>query len=240
MTENMAAKPKQVKNKKYMLVRYGKMKAVGWFEHKEANIPKLPCRVVIKTERGLELGEIVGQLCPYKAGQFKMTQQQVEQYYKDSEIEYTNEVVGQVVRLGGPDDISEEKHLEKIAAEEMEYCRKVAREEKLPMKIVDVEHIFGGERIIFYFMSEGRVDFRNMVKKIAHEYQTRIEMRQIGSRDEAKLLGDYETCGQQCCCIKFLKALKPVNMRMAKMQKSDAGSVKNFRLLWAIEMLPAI
>jgi cell fate regulator YaaT (PSP1 superfamily) len=230
MTDNLAAKPKPIKNKKYMMVRYGKMKTVGWFEHREVNIPKLPCRVVIKTERGLELGDIVGQLCPYKAGQFKMTQQQVEQYYQDSGIEYDKAIVGNVVRMATADDISEEKHLEKIAAEEMANCRKAAKEMNLPMKIVDVEHVFGGERIIFYFMSEGRVDFRNLVKKIAHEYQTRIEMRQIGSRDEAKLLGDYETCGHQCCCIKFLKALKPVNMRMAKMQKAtlDPSKISGF------------
>jgi len=226
MVENITTKPKQAKNKKYMLVRYGKMKAVGWFEHKEVSIPKCPARVVIKTERGLELGEIVGQLCPYKAGQFKMTKPQVEQYYKDSNIEHNGQTAGKVIRLAGADDISEEKHLQKIAKEEMVYCRKTAKEFKLPMKIVDVEHIFGGERIIFYFMSEGRVDFRDMVKKIAHEYQTRIEMRQIGSRDEAKLLGDYETCGQQCCCIKFLKTLKPVNMRMAKMQKATLDPSK--------------
>jgi cell fate regulator YaaT (PSP1 superfamily) len=97
---------------------------------------------------------------------------------------------------------------------------------QLPMEIVDADHIFGGERIVFYFMSDGRIDFRELVKRIAQEYQTRIEMRQIGSRDEAKLFGDYETCGQECCCIKFLKALKPVNMRMAKMQKATLDPSK--------------
>ena len=75
-------------------------------------------------------------------------------------------------------------------------------------------------------MSEGRVDFRDLVKRIAQEYQTRIEMRQIGSRDEAKLLGDVESCGQQCCCQRFLKLLKPVNMRMAKMQKATLDPAK--------------
>jgi cell fate regulator YaaT (PSP1 superfamily) len=94
------------------------------------------------------------------------------------------------------------------------------------MKIVDVEHIFGGERIVFYFMADGRIDFRELVKRLAQEYQTRIELRQIGSRDEAKLLGDYETCGQQCCCQRFLKTLKPINMRMAKMQKATLDPSK--------------
>jgi cell fate regulator YaaT (PSP1 superfamily) len=96
----------------------------------------------------------------------------------------------------------------------------------LPMKIVDAEHILGGERIVFYFMSDGRVDFRDLVRKLAQEYQTRIEMRQIGARDEAKILGDVESCGQRCCCIRYLKSLKPVNMRMAKLQKATLDPSK--------------
>ncbi len=94
------------------------------------------------------------------------------------------------------------------------------------MKIVDAEHILGGERVVFFFMSDGRVDFRELVKQLAHEYQTRIEMRQIGARDEAKLLGDIESCGQECCCKRFLRLLKPVNMRMAKMQKATLDPAK--------------
>ena len=96
----------------------------------------------------------------------------------------------------------------------------------LPMKIVDAEHIFGGERIIFYFMADGRVDFTEQVKKHAQEYQSRIEIRQGGARDEAKLLGDIESCGQQCCCQRFLEMLKPVSMRMAKMQKATLDPSK--------------
>ena len=209
-----------------MLVRYGRMDALGWFEHRETNIPKVPTRVVIKTEKGLQLGEIVGQLCPYKAGQFRLSTKQVERYFKNSEIEFTSEPTGRVVRLATTTDISEERHLRKISEEEIECCKRFVKKLGLLMKIVDVDHIFGGERIIFYFMAESRVDFRELVKKLAQEYQTRIEMRQIGSRDEAKLLGDVESCGQQCCCQRFLKALKPVNMRMAKMQKATLDPSK--------------
>jgi cell fate regulator YaaT (PSP1 superfamily) len=219
-------KPKQVRYKKYMLVRYGRMDTLAWFEHKESHIPRLPERVVIKTERGLELGWLVGQLCPYKGGNFKLNRDQVEQYFKDSEIDYAWGETGRFVRYATPDDLSEERHLAKIAKQEIEHCIEVVNELELPMKIVDAEHIFGGERILFYFMSEGRVDFRELVKRLAHEYQTRIEMRQIGSRDEAKILADFETCGQECCCRRFLKALKPVNMRMAKMQKATLDPAK--------------
>lgn len=209
-----------------MLVRYGRMSELGWFEHNASNLPKKPKRVVVKTDKGLELGEIVGQLSSYRKGDFKLDQDQVDAYYKTSEEDYECECVGKFVRFASLADISEEKHMRIISREEIECCKKFAKELNLPMKIVDVEHIFGGERIIFYFMADGRIDFRELVKKLAQEYQTRIELRQIGSRDEAKLLGDYETCGQQCCCQRFLQTLKPISMRMAKMQKATLDPSK--------------
>lgn len=209
-----------------MLVRYGRMNLLSFFEHNETRIPRVPTRVLVKTEKGLELGYLVGQLTAYKAGQFKLTEEQLKEYFDNSEIDFLCDPAGKFVRFASPDDISEEKHLRKIEKEETECCQRFVKELNLPMKVVDAEHIFGGERIIFYFMADGRVDFRELVKKLAHEYQTRIEMRQIGSRDEAKLLGDIETCGQECCCIKFLKILKPVNMRMAKMQKATLDPSK--------------
>ena len=226
MAKTTATKPKQAKSKKYMLVSYGRMNTLGWFEHHEIQIPKIPSRVVVKTSRGLELGQIVGQLGPYKAGQFRLNQDQIKKYFDNSNIDLSVDQTGKFIRYATADDISEERHLRKIAEEELKCCRRFVKELDLPMKIVDAEHIFGGERLIFYFMSDSRVDFRELVKKVAHEHQTRIEMRQIGSRDEAKLLGDVESCGQECCCIRFLKALKPVNMRMAKMQKATLDPSK--------------
>jgi cell fate regulator YaaT (PSP1 superfamily) len=120
----------------------------------------------------------------------------------------------------------EETHLEASAREEGKCCERFIKEMDLPMKVVDSEHIFGGERIVIYFSSNGRVDFRELVRRMAREYQTRIELRQIGSRDEAKLISDYESCGQECCCRRFLKILEPVNMRMAKLQKATLDPSK--------------
>lgn len=226
MAKTMTNRPRPIKGKKLMLVRYGRMGLLGFFEHNETNIPKVPSRAVVKTEKGLELGYIVGQLAPYRGGQFKLNCEQIKKYFEDSEVDFTTESAGKLIRFATSEDISEEKHLQKISKEEIECCRRFVKELDLSMKIVDTEHIFGGERIIFYFTAEGRVDFRELVKKLAQEFQTRIEMRQIGSRDEAKLLGDVESCGQQCCCIRFLKTLKPVNMRMAKMQKATLDPAK--------------
>jgi cell fate regulator YaaT (PSP1 superfamily) len=226
MSKNLEAKTKQTKHKKYILVRYGRMSTLGLFEHNEPGIPKVHSRVVVKTNRGLELGYLVGRFGSYKSGQFRLTQEQIKEYFDNDEIDLSQDQIGKFIRYATAADISEERHLRKIAQEEMVYCRRFVKEMNLPMKIVDAEHVFGGERIIFYFMSDGRVDFRDLVKRIAQEYQTRIEMRQIGSRDEAKLLGDVESCGQQCCCQRFLKHLKPVNMRMAKMQKATLDPAK--------------
>jgi len=94
------------------------------------------------------------------------------------------------------------------------------------MELVDVEHIFGGERIVFYFLAEKRVDFRDLVKDLAREYKTRIEMRQIGVRDEAKLLADYGDCGKPVCCNSHMTSMPPVSMRMAKLQKSTLDPSK--------------
>ena len=86
------------------------------------------------------------------------------------------------------------------------------------MKLIDVEHVFGGERVIIYYLSENRVDFRELVKVLAAEFQTRIEMRQIGVRDEAKMMGGYGTCGRPLCCTTFLTTFEPVSIKMAKQQ----------------------
>ena len=96
----------------------------------------------------------------------------------------------------------------------------------LQMELVDVEHLLGGERIIFYFLAEKRVDFRELVKDLAREFRTRIEMRQIGVRDEAKLLADYGDCGKPVCCNTHMYVMPPVSMRMAKLQKSTLDPSK--------------
>lgn len=221
-----SAKQKTPPSRKLMLVRFGKMGTLGWCEHNETNIPRTRPHVVIKTSRGLELGQLVG-VGNYRSGQFKSTPEQVEAYFGPTE---TGQPVitetATFVRFATPEDLREQQHLEISAAQEAKTCEKLAAELNLPMKIIEAEHLFGGERVIIYFTSEGRVDFRELVKRMAREYQTRIELRQIGSRDEAKLVGDYETCGQECCCKRFLKILAPVNMRMAKLQKATLDPSK--------------
>jgi cell fate regulator YaaT (PSP1 superfamily) len=226
MTENETAKGKSHKQiKKQMLVRYGRMALMGWFSHEEAHIPKVESKVVIKSSRGMEIGDVVGPY-NYKGGNFRCSCEDVDKYYCKKSKEHPLTSGGTFVRFASKADMIEAEHLEASSRDELKCCTKFAKEMNLDMKIIDAEHLFGGERIIIYFSSNGRVDFRELVKKLAREYQTRIEMRQIGSRDEAKLISDVETCGQECCCKRFLKILEPVNMRMAKLQKATLDPSK--------------
>jgi len=213
-------------NKKYILVRYGHLRFLGLFEHNEAQIPRLPTPVVVKTDRGLELGLLIGQLAGYKAGRFRFDPDQMADYYKASGMECSYDCIGRFVRYATSTDLSEHAKLSQMAMEEAQTCQRLADQMGLKMTIVDAEHILGGERIIVHFSADGRVDFRELVRRLSQEFQTRIEMRQIGARDQARLLGDVETCGQECCCKRFLRYLKPVNMRMAKMQKATLDPSK--------------
>ncbi|MFI4912038.1 MAG: stage 0 sporulation family protein [Sedimentisphaeraceae bacterium JB056] len=216
---------KKSKNTKKMLVKYGKMGYLGWFSHNELNLPPAPKKVIIKTDRGLEMGEMIGTGC-YKHGNFKGCVNNLPEYFDVGPNEYPVGFDGKFVRFATHQDLNEARHVRESANDELKICRRYVKEHGLHMKVVDFEHIFGGERIVFYFVSDGRVDFRDLVKQLAKEFQTRIEMRQIGARDEARLISDIETCGQQCCCSKFLKILKPVNMRMAKTQKATLDPSK--------------
>ena len=148
MTET-TAKPKPTKNKKCMLVRYGRMNNLGLFEHEEAHIPHTPARVVVKTDKGLELGYIVGQLSAYKEGRFRFNEEQICCYFANSDISFSGKPVGKFIRYATPDDVSEEQHLTKITEEEIACCERLAKELGLKMRIIDAEHIFGGERIVF-------------------------------------------------------------------------------------------
>jgi len=218
-------KPKHTPAEKKMLVRYGRTGLVGWFTHDERTMPKAHGRVMIKTERGLEIGEVVGRFC-YRSGVFKKSEQAVVDYYGQPPENCPIATGGKFVRYATEQDLSEERHINADSKQELDKCRQFIKEMNLPMKLVDIEHIFGGERIIFYFTADSRIDFRELVKRLAKEFQTRIEMRQVGSRDAAKIASDIEVCGQPCCCARFLKVLKTVNMKMAKLQKATLDPSK--------------
>lgn len=187
------------------VIRYGAMGQVGRFEHNETGL-RCGQACVIRTGRGLEIGEVV---C-----------------LRHRPEEGGDEPAGRVVRRATPEDLEENRHIIDGNPDRFKFCAEQIKRLNLPMKLVDLEHLFGGDKIIFYFVADGRVDFRQLVKDLAWEYQTRIELRQIGVRDEARLLGDYERCGRPICCRAFIKQLEPVSMRMAKNQKATLDPSK--------------
>ncbi len=182
------------------VVRCGAMRTLHVMQAKQDF--KRAMRVIARTPRGLEAGEIV---C------------EADQRVLD---QMDNPPVGTIQRPMSDEDENELAHLAAQSVAEADMCFRAIRELELPMDLVDIERVFGGERVVVYYLSENRVDFRSLVKRLSQELQTRIEMRQIGVRDEAKLLADYGDCGKPVCCNTHLMKMPPVSMKMAKMQKA--------------------
>ena len=133
---------------------------------------------------------------------------------------------GRIVRLATAEDLAEQDRLDAEKAKTLIKARELVRYHDVDIKIIEVESILGGEVMTFYYMSESRIDFRELVRSLASQFGRRIEMRQVGARDEARLVADYEKCGQHCCCKNFLKVLRPVSMRSAKVQKATLDPLK--------------
>lgn len=190
------------------IVRHGVMRFLGDFEPGEGIVFHRGSRVLARTDRGLEMGDV---LCETSPRSMEMIAEPTH---------------GQIIRLLTADDQEAAGRLKEKERQEFDVCQRFIQQRQLQMALVDVEHLFGGERVIFYFLSEKRVDFRELVKDLAREFQTRIEMRQIGVRDEAKLLADYGDCGKPVCCNTHMTTMPPVSMRMAKLQKSTLDPSK--------------
>ena len=166
------------------------------------------CRVIVRTNRGMEAGEVLCEATDRAVAQVKSTSH------------------GQILRTMSEADQKELGHLQANESEELATCQKHVKQLDLDMQLVDIEHLFGGERVVIYYLAEERVDFRELVKQLGPVFQTRIEMRQIGVRDEAKLLADYGDCGKPVCCNTHLSAMPPVSMKMAKLQKATLDPTK--------------
>ena len=210
---------------KYVVVRYGRMGHVGMFCHHLESVPEAGTMLVVRSERGTELGRTLVNVGD-EPGRGFIPQESLDEYLRANGPDYPFHQGGQVLRLANPQDLNDQQHLDRSAGEEAAYCRGQIAQLHLEMKLVDVEHLLGGERIVFCFTAAQRVDFRELVKRMATQYHTRIEMRQVGARDEARLAADYERCGRHCCCRQFLKFLKPITMRMARMQKATLDPTK--------------
>ncbi len=163
--------------------------------------------VIVDTVRGLDLGEVV--LSPREMPALQET-----------------ESLKKVVRIATEQDIQHGRDNRIKEKEAFEICQKKIAEHKLEMKLVSVEYSFDGSKVIFYFTANGRVDFRSLVKDLASVFKMRIELRQIGVRDEAKMLGGLGPCGRPICCGSFLSQFQPVSIKMAKEQNLSLNPTK--------------
>ncbi len=188
------------------VVRCGSMRTLGVMASKQKY--RYGDQVVVRTDRGTEIGTV---LCEATSSAL------------ESMIEPTQ---GRIVRALTEDDRAQWRHLESKTSDDLTTAQRCVDGLGLKMELVDVERILGGERTVIYFLADERVDFRQLVRDLAKEFQTRIEMRQIGVRDEAKLLADYGDCGQPICCATFLSKMPPVSMKMAKLQKATLDPSK--------------
>lgn len=163
--------------------------------------------VIVETARGVEYGKVAS---------------------RSNEIDDEDVVLPlkKIIRLADEGDRERVKENEQEANEAFDVCVEKITEHQLDMRLVDVEYTFDRNKIVFYFTAEGRVDFRNLVKDLAAIFRTRIELRQIGVRDEAKMLGGIGPCGRMLCCSTFLGDFEPVSIKMAKDQNLSLNPSK--------------
>ncbi len=210
-----------------LIVRYGYLKLMAELPYDGTTAPLCGDKVVIRTDRGVEMATVMTSSCPGFSGPLAVNRKQVMEYIENSGgKDYPYVAKGKVLRIAGPDDFHEQAKIEARKPQLFDLVLRLIDELGLLMQMVDVEPLLGGERVVFYYTADDWVDFRELVKKLASELQTRIEMMQVNAREEARIVADYEKCGQHCCCRQFLKVLRPVSMRSAKIQKATLDPQK--------------
>lgn len=164
-------------------------------------------RVVVNTEQGKAFGTVV------------IEPRQPDE--KDLERE-----LKKIYRVANPKDIEKSKKNSELEQKIYSYCYKKIKERSLPMFLVATERMFDGSKVVVYFSADGRIDFRELVKDLVQEFHTRIEMRQIGVRHQAKMVGGLGPCGRELCCSSFLNNFDPVSIKMAKKQNLSLNPTK--------------
>lgn len=169
---------------------------------------------IVEIERGIDYGQVVSEAEMVLAPSLKRNRKGYP-LGLDADIE---QPLRKIIRLANKEDRHQIEENQRRIKNVLTTCGEKIREHKLDMKLIEAEYSFDRTKIIFYFTAEGRVDFRNLVRDLAHIFRARIELRQIGVRDEARMLGGFGCCGRPLCCAEFLKDFEPVTIRMAKKQ----------------------
>ena len=187
-------------------VRFRNVGKVYYFSPRELDIC-VGDHVIVETARGVEYGFVV--LGPKEVDDSKVIQPLKE-----------------VIRIATPKDDAREESNRKKEKEAFEICQKKIRAHNLEMKLIDAEYTFDNNKMLFYFTADGRIDFRELVKDLAAVFKTRIELRQIGVRDETKIVGGIGICGRPLCCASYLSEFIPVSIKMAKEQNLSLNPTK--------------
>ena len=219
--------PPEPEKPKTMVVRYGYLMSIGEFENTLDHKVGCGTKLVARTPRGTEIVEMLTTVCGNGGCGKSITRDKLLDYIANSggdDYPFSNS--GRILRVATAGDMAEQQKLDEQKTHHLKLARDLVSRHRLEMKIVEVEYLLGRERVIFYFHSEMRVDFRSLVRELAAVVHARIDLRQVGSRDEARLIADYEKCGQHCCCKQFLKVLTPISMKAAKTQKATLDTAK--------------
>lgn len=187
-------------------IRFRNVGKIYYFNPKNYHI-RLGEHVIVETARGVEYGKVV--LAPKEV--------------EDKEVVHP---LKEVIRVATKDDDEREKQNRIREREAYKICQKKIREHELDMKLIDAEYTFDNNKVLFYFTADGRIDFRQLVKDLASIFKTRIELRQIGVRDETKILGGIGSCGRCLCCHTYLSEFAPVSIKMAKEQNLSLNQTK--------------
>ena len=187
-------------------VRFKRAGKIYYFDPNTLDIKK-DTPVIVETARGIEFGQTV-------VAKKKVSEEEIVAPLK------------KVIRIATPEDAKQVEQNKRKEKEAFRICLEKIKKHDLEMKLIDVEYTFDGNKILFYFTADGRVDFRELVKDLASVFRTRIELRQIGVRDEAKMLGGLGICGKNLCCATFLDEFEPVSIKMAKEQNLSLNPIK--------------
>jgi len=210
-----------------IVVRFGRMKLVAELPYDGQAKPGCGSKLVARTFRGTELVEMLTTTCENSGCGKSISRRELLDYVENSGgRDYPFHTRGAILRVATVEDLNRQSEVAAGATAVTKACREIARELGMNVKIVEAEPILGGELLTVHYLSEERLDMRDLIGRLGSHFGTNVEMRQVGARDEARLVADYERCGQYCCCKGFLKVLKPVSMTAAKMQKATLDPLK--------------
>ena len=214
---------------KTIVVRFGYQKLVAELPYGGDAKPGCGSKLLIRTGRGDEIAEMLTTTCPNTGCGSAVSRKEMLQYIQNSGAKrYPFTTRGEVLRVATHDDLHQQARIDEMKPDMRADSREAIDRRGLPLKLVEVEPLLGGEHLYFYYKSDDpHLDLTDLSNEISEQYGgTRVEFIRVDDREEARLVADYERCGQRCCCKQFLKVLKPVNMKSAKVQKATLDPAK--------------